>query len=314
VTTTRTFAVAINPNASFGKGRTVGPRAVALLRERGHTVHHLQAESLEQLRAEAIATLARGVDALVVVGGDGMVNLGVELTAGTSIPLGIIPSGTGNDMARGLGIALDDPEAAVRGMLDALDHGPRIIDAARIDYGTPPHDGSRHFACVLSAGFDAIVTERANRMRRPRGRSRYTIALLIELARLRPIDYRLVVDGVEHRERAMLVAVGNNTSFGGGMKATPAALLDDGMLDVMIVRPLSRVAFLRIFPRVFAGTHVTDPRVVTMRARRIRIEAQGIVAYADGERIAPLPIDVEVEPGVLRMLAKQPVSAPTALR
>lgn len=305
----RTLAVAINPTASFGRGREVGPRVVALLRERGHVVHELVASSLDLLRAEAASRLGTGVDALVVVGGDGMVNLGVELTAGTGIPLGIIPSGTGNDMARGLGIALDDPEAAVTGMLAALDRGPRVIDAARIEYGTAStegassHGGSRRFACVLSAGFDAIVNERANRMRRPRGPSRYTIALLVELARLRPIDYRLVVDGVEHRERALLVSVGNNTSLGGGMRVTPAALLDDGLLDVMIVRPLSRLEFLRIFPRVFAGTHVTDPRVVTMRGRRIRIEAEGIVAYADGERIAALPIDVEVEPGALRVLA-----------
>ena len=299
----RTLAVAINPTASFGRGREVGPQVVAMLRGQGLVVHELIAPSLDVLRAEAAARLAGGVDALVVVGGDGMVNLGVELTAGTGIPLGIIPSGTGNDMARGLGIALDDPEAAVQEMLAALDRGPRVIDAARIDYGTGPSAGSRRFACVLSAGFDAIVNERANRMRRPRGRSRYTIALLVELARLRPIDYRLVVDGVEHRERALLVSVGNNTSLGGGMKVTPAALLDDGLLDVMLVRPLSRLEFLRIFPRVFAGTHVTDPRVVTMRGRRIRIEADGIVAYADGERIAPLPIDVEVEPGALRVLA-----------
>lgn len=299
----RTLAVAINPTASFGRGREVGPQVVAMLRGQGLVVHELIAPSLDVLRAEAAARLAAGVDALVVVGGDGMVNLGVELAAGTGIPLGIIPSGTGNDMARGLGIALDDPEAAVQGMLAALDRGPRVIDAARIDYGTGPSAGSRRFACVLSAGFDAIVNERANRMRRPRGRSRYTIALLVELARLRPIDYRLVVDGVEHRERALLVSVGNNTSLGGGMKVTPAALLDDGLLDVMLVRPLSRLEFLRIFPRVFAGTHVTDPRVVTMRGRRIRIEAEGIVAYADGERIAPLPIDVEVEPGALLVLA-----------
>lgn len=311
-TSTRTFAVAINPTASFGRGREVGPRAVALLRERGHVVHELLEPSLDALRSVVAARIAEGLDALVVVGGDGMVNLGVELTAGTGIPLGIIPSGTGNDMARGLGIPLDDTEAAVRRMLDALDHGPRVIDAARIDHAETSGDGSepllrsRRFACVLSAGFDAIVNERANRMRRPRGRSRYTIALLVELARLRPIDYRLVVDGVEHRERALLVSVGNNTSLGGGMKVTPAALLDDGLLDVMLVRPLGRLEFLRIFPRVFAGTHVLDPRVVTLRGRRIRIEADGIVAYADGERIAPLPIDIEVEPGALRVLALDP--------
>lgn len=188
-------------------------------------------------------------------------------------------------------------------MLAALDRGPRLIDAARIDHGTGPHAGSRRFACVLSAGFDAIVNERANRMRLPRGRSRYTIALLVELARLRPIDYRLVIDGVERRESALLVTVGNGTSLGGGMRVTPAAELDDGELDVMLVRPLSRLAFLRIFPRVFAGTHMTDPHVVSLRARRIRIEASGVVAYADGERIAALPINVAVEPGALRVLA-----------
>lgn len=295
----RTLAVAINPTASFGRGREVGPQVVAMLRGQGHVVHELVARDLDGLRADAAARLASGVDALAVVGGDGMVNLAVELTVGTGIPIGIVPSGTGNDVARELGIPLDDTEAAVQRMLDALDRGPRVIDAARIDHGS----GSRRFVGVLSAGFDAVVNERANRMRRPRGPSRYTIALLIELARLRPIDYRLVIDGVEHRERALLVSVGNSTSLGGGMRVTPAALLDDGLLDVMLVRPLSRFAFLRIFPRVFAGTHVTDPRVVTMRGRRIRIEAEGIVAYADGERIAPLPIDVEVEPGALRVLA-----------
>ncbi len=320
----RTLAVAINPTASFGRGREVGPRVVALLRERGHVVHELVEPSLEAVRAAAAARLASGVDALVVVGGDGMVNLGVELTAGTGTRLGIVPSGTGNDMARGLGIPLNDPEAAIERMLDALDHGPRVIDAARIDHGTASPagttgtagtasiggagrpGGSRRFACVLSAGFDAIVNERANRLRRPRGRSRYTVALLIELARLRPIAYRLVIDGEELRERALLVSVGNNTSLGGGMRVTPDALLDDGLLDVMIVRPLGRLAFLRIFPRVFAGTHVTDPRVIMRRGRSIRIEADGIVAYADGERIAPLPIDVTVEPGALRVLAPAP--------
>lgn len=320
----RTLAVAINPTASFGRGREVGPRVVALLRERGHVVHELVEPSLEAVRAAAAARLASGVDALVVVGGDGMVNLGVELTAGTGTPLGIVPSGTGNDMARGLGIPLNDPEAAIERMLDALDHGPRVIDAARIDHGTASPagttgtagtasidgaertGGSRRFACVLSAGFDAIVNERANRLRRPRGRSRYTVALLIELARLRPIAYRLVIDGEELRERALLVSVGNNTSLGGGMRVTPGALLDDGLLDVMIVRPLGRLAFLRIFPRVFAGTHVIDPRVIMRRGRSIRIEADGIVAYADGERIAPLPIDVTIEPGALRVLAPAP--------
>lgn len=140
-------------------------------------------------------------------------------------------------------------------------------------------------------------------MTRPRGRSRYTIALLVELAKLRPIEYTLTLDGVVHHERALLVAVANNLSFGGGMKVAPDAQLDDGLFDVVLVRPLGRIAFLRIYPRVFAGTHITDPRVVVHRAASVRIEAAGVVAYADGERIAPLPVDIEMDAGALRVLA-----------
>jgi diacylglycerol kinase (ATP) len=161
----------------------------------------------------------------------------------------------------------------------------------------------RWFAGALSAGFDAIVNERANAMRRPRGKSRYIIALLIELLRLHPIRYRLVFDGEELVTDALLVSAGNNVSIGGGMKVTPNAQVDDGVLDIMVVQPLSRLAFLRIFPRVFAGTHLSDPRVAIHRARTLRIEADGVVAYADGERFGPLPIDLEVSPGALRVLA-----------
>jgi diacylglycerol kinase (ATP) len=143
-------------------------------------------------------------------------------------------------------------------------------------------------------------------MRHPKGPSRYIIALLAELARLKPLAYRLTLDGEVIETKAVLVALGNGVSLGGGMKITPDAQLDDGLLDVLMVKPLSRFNFLRIFPRVFAGTHVTDPRVRIERAKTVRIEADGIVAYGDGERIAPLPIDVEVVPGAVRVLAPHP--------
>ena len=167
-------------------------------------------------------------------------------------------------MARGLGIPLGDPAAAVAVLLDALRRAPRVVDAATV---TTPDGIRTRFAGVLSAGFDAIVNERANRMRWPRGRSRYNLALLLELAVLNPIRYRLVLDDVETVTDALLVAVANNTSFGGGMLITPDARLDDGLLDVFVVQPMSRIAFLRIFPRVFKGTHVTDPRVSIRRAQ-----------------------------------------------
>lgn len=291
--------VAINPNASFGRGREVGPAVVTTLRGLGHEVTSLIEPDFAQLLDATRVAVREKPDALVVVGGDGMINLGVQALEGSRVPLGIVPSGTGNDMARGLGIPIDDTEAAIEALAAALQRPARTIDAGAIGFA----GGRSRFACILSAGFDALVNERANRMTRPRGRSRYTIALLVELAKLRPIEYTLTLDGVVHRERALLVAVANNLSFGGGMKVAPDARLDDGLFDVVLVRPLGRLAFLRIYPRVFAGTHITDPRVVVHRAASVRVEAEGVVAYADGERIALLPVDIEMDAGGLRVLA-----------
>lgn len=307
VTTTKPLriAVAINPTASFGKGRHVGSTTVATLRALGHEVTTLVAPDFAQLHATCRKAVAERPDAFVVVGGDGMVHLGANVLAGTTVPLGIVAAGTGNDMARGLGLPFDDTDASIRALVDALARSPRAIDLGRVSHvddatGQPE---TRWFACVLSAGFDAIVNERANSMSWPKGPSRYLVALALELVRLRPIHYRLDLDGNEVRTTGALIAVGNNISFGGGMKVTPDAKLDDGLLDVLVVQSLSRIAFLRIFPRVFKGEHVTDRRVAIYRARHIRIESDAVVAYADGERIGPLPIDVEVVPGALRVLA-----------
>ncbi|MCU1439018.1 MAG: diacylglycerol kinase [Rhodoglobus sp.] len=312
MTTTKPLrlVVAINPTASFGKGRDVGPAVVQTLRAVGHDVTSLQEPDFEQLMAAGHRAVASKPHALIVVGGDGMVNLGTNLVAKTPVPLGLVPSGTGNDMARGLGIPHDNTEAAIESLMHALAKPPCVIDAALVSYvddetGMP---AKRWFACVLSAGFDAIVNERANHMRHPKGPSRYTIALGLELMKLKPIPYRLVLDGVELVTTGALISVGNSVSLGGGMKVTPDAKLDDGLLDVLVVQALSRISFLRIFPTVFTGDHVKDPRVSIYRAKSIRIESAGVVAYADGERIGPLPIDIEVVPGALRVLAPVPVA------
>ncbi|QNO36926.1 YegS/Rv2252/BmrU family lipid kinase [Protaetiibacter sp. SSC-01] len=301
----RRVVVAINPSASFGASRDVGPAVVQTLRAMGHEVTSLTEPDFESLLSSARAAVRAKPDALVVVGGDGMVNLGANVVAGTRVPLAIVPAGTGNDMARGLGLPIGDTEAAIRRVGEALQGEPRVIDAMRVRWTDA--DGAvfeRWAAGSLSAGFDAIVNERANNMRHPKGPSRYILALLAELAGLKPLRYRVTLDGELVELDALLVAVGNNVSLGGGMRITPDALLDDGLLDVMLVKPLGRIAFMRIFPRVFKGTHTTDPRVVLRRARRIRIEVDApLVAYADGERMGPLPVELEVVPGALRVLA-----------
>lgn len=296
----RRIVVAINPSASFGRGGTVGPAVVQTLRGAGHEVTALTEPTYLDLAEAGARAVASGPDALVVVGGDGMVNLGANLVAGTRVPLGIVPSGTGNDMCRALGIPLGDTGGAIRCLLAALERPARVIDAGRIRRS----DGeTTWFACTVSAGFDAVVNERANRMSWPKGPSRYNLAILLELAVLKPIRYRLVLDGEPLEVAGMLISVGNGVSIGGGMRVTPDALLDDGLFDVLVVRRLTRLQFLKLFPRVFRGTHLSDRRVAVHRVRTVRIEADDVVAYADGERIGPLPIDVEVVPGALKVLA-----------
>ena len=294
------LVVAINPAACFGKNPGVGPLVLTLLREAGFQVEGIHASSYDALREDLRRILDTTVTALVVVGGDGMVHLGAELCGKYDLPLGVIPSGTGNDLARHLGIPLADPSAAVAMFIDALAAGPQAIDLGVVvgESGT-----SAAFACVLSAGFDAIVNERANRLRFPKGRHRYTLALLIELMKLRPLSYTLEVDGVKETGKYLLVAVANSQSFGGGMKVAPNASLIDGLLDVFTLTPLSRLAFLRIYPRVFRGTHVSDPRVTIRHARRVGIAVEGVIAYADGEAVGPLPLEVSVSPKALRVFA-----------
>jgi len=272
------------------------------LRAAGHEVTGLLRSSLADLRSAARVALSSGsYDALIVVGGDGMVHFGADCVAGTALPLGVIPSGTGNDFARGVGVPLGDPAAAVDALLDALARPIRRIDAIRVTRA----DGADEWVLgAVSAGFDALVSARANRMSRPRGASRYTVAMLRELAGLKPLRYRLTIDGVTSEEEAVLLAVANNGFIGGGMHIAPDALLDDGELDLLLVRPLGRLRFLTLFPRVFSGRHAGLPQVRLERVRRVRIDSPDpLPVFADGESLGTLPVDLEVVPGAVSLLA-----------
>ena len=296
------LVVAINPTASFGRTVGAGTKVAEALRLDGHRVTELLTADFATLRSAAAEALAEHPDALIVVGGDGMVSLGVNLLAETQVPLGIIPTGTGNDSALGLGIPFefDAALAHLRAALAKLARGEvRTIDLGRLSHS----GGDLWFASALSAGIDALINERANQMRRPRGSSRYTIALLIELLRLHARTYTLVVDGVSRKVDSVLLTVANNRSIGAGMLVAPDALLDDGELDLFIVAPVSRLKFLRIFPRVFKGTHSGLSIVELTRVHTVEVDAPDIIAYADGERVGPLPVTVTIAPGALRVLA-----------
>jgi diacylglycerol kinase (ATP) len=293
--------LAINPTSGRGRGRRAGAQAAHLLTAAGIDVVPLTAGSGPALASAVRSTLASGVDALVVVGGDGMVNLGVNATAGTSVRLGIVAAGTGNDIARALGLPVGDPAAAATTVLAGLAApAPRRVDGVRCRTTT---GDQLWYAGVLGAGFDAVVNERANRWSWPGGRIRYNLAIARELPVFRPRQYRLELDGEIWETSAMLVAVANGPSYGGGMRVCPDARMDDGLLDVLVVEPISRLEFVRIFPRVYAGTHVRHPKVVVRRAREVRVAADGIVGYADGERLAALPLTCEAVPEALGLLA-----------
>lgn len=292
-------ALIVNPTSGKGVGRARGEETLRLLRAEGHDVVDATGSTYTQARAKGEAAVAEGVDTVVVVGGDGLVHLGVNLCAGTDTHLAVVACGTGNDFARNLGLPVHDPAAAVR--LVGTDV-TRRIDAGRVT--TAVGDGP-WFGGVLGAGFDAVVTARAARMTWPRGQMRYNLAILRELPVFRPIPYVVELDGDHIETRAMLVAVANTTSFGGGMKVCPDADVTDGLFDVLILNEISIPAFLRVFPSVYSGAHVNHPAVEIHRARRVRLEASGIRSQADGEPFAPLPLDVEVVPGALSVVVPE---------
>ncbi|MFZ0158045.1 MAG: diacylglycerol kinase family protein [Kineosporiaceae bacterium] len=294
-------AVAVNPTSGSGRGARAGARTAELLAAAGFEVSPLQAQNAAELRERVTVALARGIRALIVVGGDGMVNLGVTLVAGTGVPLGIVAAGTGNDNARELGLPVGgDPDDAVLTAIRVLQCGTtRPVDAVR--WSTAQDRG--WFVGVLGAGFDTIVNERANRWRWLRGHLRYDLAILRELPVFTPRHYTLELDGVARRTSAVLVAVGNGPAYGGGMRICAGAVMDDGLLDVVVAGPMSRRALVRLYPKVYRGTHLEHPAVSVVRARTVRITSPGIVAYADGERLAPLPLTCEVVGGAVHLLA-----------
>ena len=294
------IGLVVNPTSGKGRGASIGAEVAGWLEAEGHEVFDLSDETAAAARDRAAAGIASGLDVLAVTGGDGMVNLGVNLCAGTATALAIVAAGTGNDIARALDLPVHDPLAAARVIASGT---VRTIDAGR---HTDARGVSHWFAGVLGAGFDSVVNERANTWWWPRGRMRYNLAIARELPVFKPIPYVIEVDGVSQSTQAMLVAVANGPSYGGGMMVCPDASFEDGMFDILIVHQISTIEFLKVFPKVFSGKHVGHPAVQILRGKEVRLEASGIVSYADGERFAPLPMSCQNVPGAVNILVAGP--------
>ncbi|CAL9598089.1 diacylglycerol kinase [Streptomyces pilosus] len=286
----------VNPTAGRGRGARAALPAASALRDAGFSVRTVLGDDPGDALARARAAIDEGTGALIAVGGDGMANLALQAVVGTGTPFGLVAAGTGNDFARALGMPLREPAAAGRMIADALKCGRvRDIDLGRI--------GDHWFGAVLASGFDSRVNDRGNRMRLPLGRLKYDVAMVAELAAFRPLPYRITLDGGEVREvEATLVAVGNGPSYGGGMRICPGADLTDGLFDITVVGECSRATLLRVFPRVYRGTHVGHPAITVLRAASVELAAEQVTGYADGEPVGPLPLTARCVPGALRVV------------
>ncbi len=276
------WAIAINPVAGHGKGAIRAEQVTRYFHEKKLRYRVFSSHSAFELKGELERFIDTGdCEGVVCVGGDGLAHLVLQVVVPRSIAFAVIPAGTGNDIARALGWSLEDSTKY-------LDH-ITTNQASAIDLGNVD---SEWFAAILSTGFDSVVNEKANAMVWPRGQQRYNVAMALALPRFTPIEYQITTDTRTFTTKAMLIAIANGRSYGGGMLVCPHAKLDDGLFDVMILKPVSKLEFLKVFPRVFSGSHITHPAVEIFRTKKITLAADAI-AYADGERIGPAPVSAE---------------------
>lgn len=289
-------ALAVHADSGHGAAGRLADEVAGRLRTVVDHLDVVSAGTVAEARTLMHDARARGLDVLVVLGGDGSAHQGVQFCAGTEVALGVIPAGTGNDLVRALGSPMESL-AATDALVAALRSGARRkLDLGRVGDG-------EWFATVLCAGFDSAVNERVNRMRWPHGRRRYDLAIVAQLAALRASPLVVRTPGETLELDATMVSVGNTRFYGGGIPICPDADPTDGLFDVTVVGKVSRRHLLRILPTLRGGRHIEHPAVTTLRASEVRLgEANGWIAYADGDRIRPLPVDLACVPGALAVV------------
>lgn len=292
----RKIALLTNPAASKGQALRNAEIATQEFEKLGIAVEPIAGQSAAESRELAAAAGQRSdLDALVVCGGDGLINLALQEHVHQELPLGIIPSGTGNDTARALGIPRDAARAAAiisRGLVSHADIGKLSTTA-----------GQRYFSSIACAGFDSLVNDRANALRWPTGKARYNIAIVVEFAKFHSTPARITVDEHEvFEDNITLCAIGNTNTYGGGMRVCPDANHHDGLFDVTVIRRVNRRKAACNVHRFFSGNFAGFPEVKTFRGQHIQLEMPDMNIYADGDFMFPAPITAEVIPGGARYI------------
>jgi YegS/Rv2252/BmrU family lipid kinase len=296
----RRLQILVNPTA--GVGGTPGRRRAAALNAKLEAIRHkLTAAGLEVRicatesgghATELARSAAQAGEEVVAFGGDGMARLAATGIRGTDTVLGVLPGGRGNDFAAVLGVPRD-PVAACEVLISG---SVRQIDVGEVN--------GQLFLGNASIGLESEVTPVANAAPRVGGRAVYLGATLYGLARWRPARFELEIDGRPCAYVGYMAATANTGRFGGGMRVAPGALLDDGLLEVIVIGESSRLKFIRGTPKVFRGTHIHEPNVHTWQAREVRLDAdRPFAVYADGDELARTPAEVTIAPKALRVRA-----------
>jgi len=281
----------VNPSAGAGRALKRLPEIEREMRANSLPYRLVLTSGIEQGCAQALAGAEAG-EVPVVVSGDGLIGKVGGALAGGDVPLGVIPGGRGNDLARVLGIPAD-PAGAVA----ILAAGRR----RRIDVGEA--NGER-FLCIASLGFDSDANRIANEARAVKGPLVYAYAALKALREWQPATFGVEIDGDPREVRGYSVVVANSKAYGGGMFVAPDARLDDGLLDVVTTGVVSKRRFLLNLPKVFKGTHIDEPEVDVVRGAKVEVSAdRAFAVYADGEHITDLPASLRVLPGALELIA-----------
>ncbi len=279
------WLVVVNPKAGVGAAASLATQIVGFLQSRSISYRMISPNSAVETNLLVREALQKNeVAKLLSVGGDGLFHLLLQLAIEFKVPLAIAPGGTGNDFYRTLGWSESELPVYREHLISTE---PSLVDVGVVD--------GEYFGAVLSSGFDSVVNERANKLHWPKGPAKYNAAIVLEFPKFKAIDFKIYADEKILEVEAMLIAIGNGSSYGGGMQVCPDADLQDGLLDIMILHPVSKIEFIKVFPTVYKGTHIEHPQVEVIRAKRVRIESSAI-AYADGERIGQLPVQVESLP------------------
>lgn len=287
------WLVVINSAAGKGRAPEFAKKLVTLLDSDQQSCKVIDENSLIASR-DAIEKALRShtVTKMIAVGGDGLVNLCLQYVAQSEITLGVIAAGTGNDFARAVGFH----KKTVEDIYDVMrNQYPQRIDLGKI----VALEVMRWYVQVLSTGFDAEVNALANRIKWPKGKLKYTLATLFTLPLFKAIGYEIEIDGKQIHQNAMLITVANGQTYGGGMRICPKASNTDGFLDILLVHPVTKIVLLTIFPKVFVGKHIPHRKIDLIRGRVLRLSGD-TCAYADGEFVSKLPIQIENVPNSLK--------------